>query len=169
MYVGAQIGTWELFHSVAFRTRRINMKKWAGYLPHRHVGRIWRRALAVHQRSCIMSSPRQVDVAAYSVINILLVGVGVIFPDWIGLWAIFLTSFFMSVMFPTIFALGIDGLGRNTKIGGSLIVMSMVGGAILTPLMGWTLACDSPHLHRLHGSAWMLLRCGPLLGSLAAS
>jgi len=43
----------------------------------------------------------------------------------------------MSVMFPTIFALGIDGLGRNTKIGGSLIVMSIVGGAILTPLMGW--------------------------------
>jgi FHS family L-fucose permease-like MFS transporter len=76
-------------------------------------------------------------MAVYSVINILLVGVGVIFPGWIGLWAIFFTSFFMSVMFPTIFALGIDGLGRNTKIGGSLIVMSIVGGAILTPLMGW--------------------------------
>ena len=52
-------------------------------------------------------------------------------------WAIFITSFFMSVMFPTIFALGIDGLDRNTKIGGSLIVMAIVGGAVLTPLMGW--------------------------------
>jgi MFS transporter, FHS family, L-fucose permease len=40
-------------------------------------------------------------------------------------------------MFPTIFALGIDGLGHNTKVGASLIVMSIVGGAILTPLMGW--------------------------------
>jgi FHS family L-fucose permease-like MFS transporter len=43
----------------------------------------------------------------------------------------------MSVMFPTIFALGIEGLGRNTKIGGSIIVMAIVGGAVLTPLMGW--------------------------------
>ena len=40
-------------------------------------------------------------------------------------------------MFPTIFALGIEGLGRNTKIGGSIIVMAIVGGAVLTPLMGW--------------------------------
>ena len=42
----------------------------------------------------------------------------------------------MSVMYPTIFALGIRGLGRNTKIGGSLIVMGVVGGAVLTPAMG---------------------------------
>jgi MFS transporter, FHS family, L-fucose permease len=40
-------------------------------------------------------------------------------------------------MFPTIFALGIEGLDRNTKIGGSLIVMAIVGGAVLTPVMGW--------------------------------
>ena len=33
--------------------------------------------------------------------------------------------------------IGIEGLGKNTKIGGSLIVMSIVGGAVLTPLMGW--------------------------------
>ena len=53
----------------------------------------------------------------YSVANVVLVAVGVTFPGWIGLWAIFLTSFFMSLMFPTIFALGIKGLGPNTKIG----------------------------------------------------
>jgi len=57
-------------------------------------------------------------------------------PSWIGVWAMVLTSFFMSLMFPTIFALGLKGLGPNTKIGGSLIVMAIVGGAILTPLMG---------------------------------
>jgi FHS family L-fucose permease-like MFS transporter len=39
-------------------------------------------------------------------------------------------------MFPTIFALGIKGLGSNTKIGGSLIIMAIIGGAILTPAMG---------------------------------
>jgi FHS family L-fucose permease-like MFS transporter len=52
------------------------------------------------------------------------------------LWAVFLTSFFMSLMFPTIFALGIKGLGPNTKLGGSLIIMAIIGGAVFTPLMG---------------------------------
>jgi FHS family L-fucose permease-like MFS transporter len=42
----------------------------------------------------------------------------------------------MSLMFPTIFALGIKGLGPDTKIGGSLLVMAIVGGAAFTPIMG---------------------------------
>jgi FHS family L-fucose permease-like MFS transporter len=42
----------------------------------------------------------------------------------------------MSLMFPTIFALGLKGLGPNTKIGGSFLVMAIVGGAVLTPIMG---------------------------------
>jgi FHS family L-fucose permease-like MFS transporter len=46
------------------------------------------------------------------------------------------SSFFMSMMFPTIFALGIHGLGSRTKTGGSLMVMAIIGGAALTPLMG---------------------------------
>jgi FHS family L-fucose permease-like MFS transporter len=44
--------------------------------------------------------------------------------------------FFMSIMFPTIFALSIRGLGEHTKQGASILVMSIVGGAIMTPLMG---------------------------------
>src|SRR5260221_9904471 len=75
-------------------------------------------------------------MGAYSVANIVLVSIGVLMPGWVGLWAVFLTSFFMSLMFPTIFALGLKGLGPNTKIGGSLLVMAIVGGAVLTPLMG---------------------------------
>jgi len=42
----------------------------------------------------------------------------------------------MSIMFPTIFSLSIEGLGRDTKLGSSLLVMSIVGGAIVPPLMG---------------------------------
>jgi FHS family L-fucose permease-like MFS transporter len=60
-----------------------------------------------------------------------------LFPGWIGVWALLLSSFFMSLMYPTIFAQGIRGLGENTKLGGSLIVMAIVGGAVLTPLMGF--------------------------------
>ncbi len=42
----------------------------------------------------------------------------------------------MSVIFPTIFASGIKGLGQNTKLGGSLMVMAIVGAALFTPIMG---------------------------------
>lgn len=45
-------------------------------------------------------------------------------------------AFFMSIMFPTIFALGINGLGIDSKAGSSLLVMSIVGGALLPPLLG---------------------------------
>jgi len=72
----------------------------------------------------------------YAISNRVLVALAIAFPGWIGLWAIFLTSFFMSVMFPTIFALGLRGLGPNTKIGGSLLGMSIIGGPVLTPVMG---------------------------------
>lgn len=50
--------------------------------------------------------------------------------------AILLASFFMSIMFPTIFALGTKNLGEQVKLGASLIIMAIVGGAILPPLLG---------------------------------
>ena len=76
-------------------------------------------------------------MAIYAVINSGLAALGVLLPGWIGVWALLLSSFFMSLMFPTIFSQGIRGLKENTKIGGSLIVMAIVGGAVLTPLMGF--------------------------------
>jgi FHS family L-fucose permease-like MFS transporter len=52
----------------------------------------------------------------------------------------------MSVMFPTIFALGLDGLGDDRrKLGSSLLVMSIIGGAIITALMGAT--SDAHDIH----------------------
>jgi FHS family L-fucose permease-like MFS transporter len=45
-------------------------------------------------------------------------------------------GFFMSIMFPTIFTLGIAELGKDTKIGSSLLVMSVVGGAVFPYIMG---------------------------------
>jgi MFS transporter, FHS family, L-fucose permease len=51
-------------------------------------------------------------------------------------YALSALGFFMSIMFPTIFGLGIEGLGKDTKIGSSLLVMSIVGGAIFPYIMG---------------------------------
>jgi FHS family L-fucose permease-like MFS transporter len=55
---------------------------------------------------------------------------------WVSVIALFSTYFFMSVMFPTIFALGIKDLGPLTKKASSFLVMSIVGGAIIPVLMG---------------------------------
>ena len=73
----------------------------------------------------------------FAIANVALVMVGdPCFGGWLGLWAIFLTSFFMSIMFPTIFALGLRDLGPNTKAGASLLVMAIIGGAVFTPMIG---------------------------------
>jgi MFS transporter, FHS family, L-fucose permease len=134
LYVGAQVGTWSYFIQY-IQDSTHQPEKTAGYfltgtLVAFGVGRFSSAALMRYVKPAYL-------MGVYSLVNICLVAIGVAFPNWIGIWAIFITSFFMSVMFPTIFALGIDGLDQNTKIGGSLIVMSVVGGAVLTPLMGW--------------------------------
>jgi FHS family L-fucose permease-like MFS transporter len=56
---------------------------------------------------------------------------------WISIISLFLIFFFMSIMFPTIFALGIRDLGEKTKKASSFIVMAIVGGAIFPMFMGW--------------------------------
>lgn len=134
MYVGASVGTWSYFISYVQDSAH-QPEKVAGYcltgtLAVFGIGRFF-SALAMR-----FVEPAQL-MGIYSIINVLLVGIAVAYPGWVGIWAIFSTSFFMSLMYPTIFALGIRGLGRNTKIGGALIVMAIIGGAVLTPAMGW--------------------------------
>jgi FHS family L-fucose permease-like MFS transporter len=58
-------------------------------------------------------------------------------PGVVGAWAVVASGFFLSIMYPTIFALGLKGLGRNTKLGGSLLVMAIVGGAVFPPIQGY--------------------------------
>ena len=55
---------------------------------------------------------------------------------WVSVLAVFLSYFFMSIMFPTIFALGIFGLGARAKKASAFIVMAIMGGAVLPKLMG---------------------------------
>ncbi|MGA3028501.1 MAG: L-fucose:H+ symporter permease [Bryobacteraceae bacterium] len=132
-YVGAQVGTWSYFiQYVQDYTHR--PEKVAGYFL---TGTLVAFGVGRFSATWIMQFIRpNVLMGSYSAINVLLVAIGVMRPGWIGLWAIFLTSFFMSLMFPTIFALGIKGLGPNTKIGGSLLVMAIIGGAVAPPVMG---------------------------------
>ncbi|HTA84726.1 MAG TPA: L-fucose:H+ symporter permease [Silvibacterium sp.] len=133
LYVGAQVGTWSYFiqyvQDYTHQTARV-----AGYFL---TGSLVAFAVGRFGSSWLMRFVRPGRLMGfYSLANVILVSIGVTKPGWIGMWAIFLTSFFMSLMFPTIFAMGLRGLGEDTKLGGSLLVMAIVGGAILTPAMG---------------------------------
>src|SRR5690606_4475912 len=55
---------------------------------------------------------------------------------WVSVFSLFTTYFFMSIMFPTIFALGVADLGTLTKKGSSFLVMAVAGGAFCPPIMG---------------------------------
>ncbi len=72
----------------------------------------------------------------YGAMASLLCFIGVFADGIIAVYAVLGTNFFMSIMFPTIFALGVKGLGEHTKLGSSFIIMAIVGGAILPPFMG---------------------------------
>ncbi len=133
LYVGGQVGTWSYFIQYV-QDYTHQPEKVAGYFL---TGTLGAFGLGRFVSAYLMRfiAPNKL-LGTYALFNIALVSVAVTRPGWVGLWALFITSFFMSLMFPTIFALGLKRLGPNTKIGGSLLVMAIVGGAVLTPIMG---------------------------------
>jgi len=132
-YVGAQVGTWS-YYITYVQDYTHEPEKVAGYfLTGTLVAFGIGRFVATYLMKFI---PPNRLMGAYGVTNIGLVAVAVLFPGWVGVWAVFASSFFMSLMFPTIFALGIKELGPNTKLGGSMIIMAIVGGAAAPPAMG---------------------------------
>jgi FHS family L-fucose permease-like MFS transporter len=81
--------------------------------------------------------PAHQVMGIYALANVGMMAGIVMKLGWLSLGALFLSFFFMSVMFPTIFALGIHGLGEKSKLASSFIVMAIMGGALLPKVMGW--------------------------------
>jgi FHS family L-fucose permease-like MFS transporter len=133
LYVGAQVGAWSFMIGY--------VQSYTG-LGEREAGYWLTAALVAFAAGRFASTwmlryiPAARLLAVFSVINAVVCTAAVLRPSWIGVGCLVAVSFFMSMMFPTIFALGVKGLGTRTKTGGALIVMSIVGGAALTPLMG---------------------------------
>jgi hypothetical protein len=75
-------------------------------------------------------------VGLYGVLNVGLCFLVFLKLGWPSVVCVFLSYFFMSIMFPTIFALGIFGLGVRAKKASAFIVMGIVGGAMLPKVMG---------------------------------
>jgi FHS family L-fucose permease-like MFS transporter len=132
-YVGAQVSTWSTFIPYLRAYTAIG-DKGAGWML---TGTLIALALGRAVSTPLMRwvNPARM-IGFYAVINIALLAAGILHPGMAGGIAILSTSFFMSVMFPTIFALGVKGLGNDTKLGGSLLVMAILGGAVFPPLMG---------------------------------
>jgi MFS transporter, FHS family, L-fucose permease len=133
LYVGAQVGTWSYFILYVRSATGVGDKA-AGYmltgtLAAFAVGRFSSAWLMKHFHARAM-------LGIYSVVNVVLGLIAVARPGWVGVMCLLTTSLFMSIMFPTIFALGLKGMGDKTKTAGSLLVMAILGGAALTKLMG---------------------------------
>ncbi len=132
-YVGAQVCISSFFIRFLEKTAGIEEKAAANYLAvallsfmlGRFIGTFIMRYVAPHRLLFI-----------YSFLNIVLLLTAIFVGGQVSIYALIGVEFFMSIMFPTIFSLGLHGLGAQTKLGSSLLIMSIVGGAIFPVIMG---------------------------------
>jgi len=75
-------------------------------------------------------------LAFYGIAASILSMAGIFAEGKLAVYSVLAINFFMSIMFPTIFALGVKDLNEHTKLGSSLIIMAIVGGAIFPPIVG---------------------------------
>lgn len=135
-YVAAQTGINSFFINYTTETiSGISNSEAAIVLSLGGMGLFWAGRLS---GSFLMKSIRpQRLLAVYSAVCTVLMLIVVLEMGWISVSALFITYFFMSVMFPTIFVLGISGLGKLTKRASSFLVMAIVGGALCPMAMGY--------------------------------
>jgi FHS family L-fucose permease-like MFS transporter len=132
--VGAQICMWSNIIFYLKQYTPLGEKTAANYIIYSLVAMLAGRFLTTPLMKYISASK---ILGIYGVANVVLMTLAVTRPGMLGAWAIVGGSFFISIMFPTIFALGLKGLGENTKLGGSMLVMAIVGGAFFPLLLGW--------------------------------
>ena len=132
--VGAQISTWSSLIPYMKQYTTVTERVAAGYLTATLVALMVGRFVTTPLMKYL---PPSRMLGLYGAANVVLMGIAITHPGILGAYAIVASSFFLSIMFPTIFALGLKGLGPNTKLAGSFLVMAIVGGAIFPPILGW--------------------------------
>jgi len=134
LYVGAQVGVASfVIRFTQFAMPGTPERGAAGYLTYHLLGFMLGRFFTAGALRFVRAPNL---LALFAAGALVAGGVAVASSGAMAVWMIVLIGFFHSMMFPTIFALSIDGLGAHTKLGSSLLVMSIVGGAILPALMG---------------------------------
>ncbi len=152
-YVGAQVGTWSLLVDFAHE---------AANVPERVGAQVYLEATMI--AFCVGRFfgawlQRYIDPAwqlmVYCAVNAVLCAMAATLGGYPSILALVATSFFMSVMFPTIFALGLEKLGHETEFASSFIVMAISGAAVIPPLMAFV----ADHTGALHWSMFLLVGC----------
>jgi len=131
--VGGQICMWSNTIFYLKQYTPVNEKTAANFIIYSLAAMWVGRLISTHVMKYV--SPSKL-LGFYGAANVLLMAIAVVRPGMLGAWAIVGGSFFLSIMFPTIFALGLKGLGENTKLGGSMLVMAIVGGAVFPLILG---------------------------------
>ncbi len=132
-YVGAQVGVASFFIRFAGRTAAIGEQE-AAYLL--SIGLLLFMSGRFIGTALLRKMEATTLLGTSAGIAAMLAGVAVMGSGIAAVFMLIALQLFMSIMFPTIFSLGIEGLGGRTKLGSSLLVMSIAGGAIVPPLMG---------------------------------
>lgn len=132
-YVGAQVCVSSFFIRFSYQVAGIEEKAAAMFLSVALLGFMAGRFLGTFLMKYVR--PARL-LAVYSLLNILLIVLAVLLKGRPAVYALMGVEFFMSIMFPTIFSLGISGLGARMKEGASLLIMAIVGGAVFPVLMG---------------------------------
>jgi FHS family L-fucose permease-like MFS transporter len=133
LYVGAQVSTWSYMIPYTIAYTGVGERQAGYWLTGALVAFTAGRFFSAWLLRFVLPAHL---LGIYSAVNTAVCLVAVLRPGWLGVSSLVVVSFLMSTMFPTIFALGIKGLGTHTKTGGALIVMSIIGGALLTLAMG---------------------------------
>ena len=133
-YVGAQVGVASFVirfaqHTVPGMTARIAAYYLLGHQIGFMAGRFTGSAMMKR-----IAPPRLLSAFAFGCLVCIIVALAT--SGIVPVWAVVVIGFFHSIMFPTIFALSIKNLGPLTKRGSSLLVMSIIGGAIFPAIMG---------------------------------
>ena len=132
-YVGAQACVFSFFIRFSERVAGMEEKSAAQYLSFATLGFLFGRISGTFLMRYI--NPVKI-LASYAAINTVLIIMAVFMPSHFSVFALIGVGFFMSIMFPTIFSLSILGLGPKTKLGSSLVIMGIVGGAVFPAIMG---------------------------------
>ncbi|MBY5950969.1 L-fucose:H+ symporter permease [Algoriphagus marincola] len=78
-------------------------------------------------------------LSTFAVLAMLFTLGAIFLPDMLGLYSLVAISFAMSLMFPTIYGIALEGLGEDSKFAAAFLVMAIVGGAIMPTLQGMIL------------------------------
>ncbi len=132
--VAAQGGTWAFFIVYGAEKMGLSSEKAAYYFSLSMVMMMLGRFIGTYLMKMI--APNKL-LSYFALANIAMCIIVAQSYGWVSFVALIMINFFFSIMFPTIFSLGLKDLGKHTQQASSFIVMGVVGGAIFPPIMGY--------------------------------